>query len=389
MLGGTNAAIREKQAAAGQTIVAWDLTAGREFWRHAEPCRFITGPSLSAMGGPISTAKRSGWPASMQRESWRGKITMQRGWGPSFEWRNRNGNTEAMRTLRVGNAQLRLAMMEGKNDLMFGTADGKLLWQGQPIANDFFVGDRFYRCNGAVNPATGETIEKHWFSVGGWCGIRTWVPVLQSGLGHVSFGMKSPCGVGADAAGGMLHFMSSQCSCFPLTRGAAGFAGASDIFKQIEQSPQHALEKGAAPSPAVTAVAGDWPAYRGDIRHTGATPIQAGPAPQVRWAIPPPQPFAVPPGYDVERMEWLDRPTPPVTAGGFAFLDASDGSVRAVKLAGGKPAWTYWTGGAVLTSPVVAGGRVYAGMPTGGCIASTRRPGNWCGAGAVRRRNGG
>jgi hypothetical protein len=67
----------------------------------------------------------------------------------------------------------------------------------------------------------------------------------------------------------------------------------------------------------------------------------------------------------MHRDEWLDRPTAPVTAGGLAFYGASDGSVRAVNVADGKSAWTFWTGGPVLTSPAFADGRLYVGSGDG------------------------
>jgi outer membrane protein assembly factor BamB len=389
VLAGKNPGIRGGQTAAGQAIVAWDLTAGRELWRHAEPAP-IDYRTIAVRDGRtyyysektrLACLDASGALAWENHDAaWLGKLARVP---------NANANTEAVSTLRVGTAQLRLALMGRKDDFMFALSDGKLLWQGQASATDFFVGDRFYNADGAVDPATGKAVEKGLSSIGGWCGIFTWVPALKGALGHVAFGMRSPCGVGIYAAGGTVNVMPSQCDCWPAVRGAGGFIGAADLLKQIAQSPQHPLEGGPAPAPVLSAAAGDWPTYRGDTRRTGAAAIPAGPTPQVRWATPAPQPFAVPPGYDMERMEWLDRPTPPVTAGGLAFLGGSDGAVRAVKLADGKPIWTYWTGGAVLTSPAVAGGRVYAGSADGWlyCLdaATGQLAWRWRGAPAERR----
>ena len=135
-------------------------------------------------------------------------------------------------------------------------------------------------------------------------------------------------------------------------------------LRRAKEAPAHPLQAGAAPTPALKVNNGDWPAYRGNARRTGAVPTTLSSA-KVRWNAKPEHPFTVLPGYDAQRLEWLERPTPPVTAGGMAFYGGSDGSVRAVKVSDGQIAWTYWTGGAVLTAPAFAGGRLYAGSADG------------------------
>jgi outer membrane protein assembly factor BamB len=381
--------LRLKQTQSGKTIVARDLDTGRPLWNHVEQAT-IDYHTIAVRGGRTyfySEKTRLACLDSEGRQLWENSDTSwmaQLKRGPV-----RNANVEGVSTLRVGPEQVWLSIPGVNAASMFSAKDGSLLWQGRAVNTDLFVGDRFYTAGGAVNPATGAVIQPGNFSIGGWCGIRTWVPALKSGLGHVAFGMRSPCGVGIFAAGGVVCVMPSQCDCWPSVRGAGGFATAGHVLEQIETSADHPLETGPAPAGDLRAVLGDWPQYRGDIRRTGAATISAGDSIRLRWTTPADQPFAAPEGHEKHRMQWLDRPTPPVTAGGMALSGASDGSVRAVRISDGTVAWTFWTGGAVLTAPALADGRVYAGSGDGWlyCIdaATGKLAWRWRGAPAQRR----
>jgi outer membrane protein assembly factor BamB len=57
--------------------------------------------------------------------------------------------------------------------------------------------------------------------------------------------------------------------------------------------------------------------------------------------------------------------TAPVSAGGMTFVAGSDGAVRALDAASGKPQWTAYTGGMIKYPPVVSQGRVYVGSGDG------------------------
>ena len=366
MMAGPNPGIRQKQAAAGRILAAWDLHANRELWRHEEP-RAIDYRTVAVREGKtffysektrLACLDEHGKPLWENRDpAWIETLTRK----PI-----RNPNTEAVSTLIVGPAgRLQLSLPELGTGLIFNAADGKLLWKNKGAGpKNFFVGDRFYGPGGALDGSTGERLERTHF-LGGWCGISTWVPALKTGLGHVAFGMRSPCGVGIYAAGGVIVVMPSQCDCWPVLRGAGGLTSAGGVLRQVKQSPEHPLETGSVPGESLRAAAGDWPQYRGDVRHRGAAAISAGTTPRVLRVAKLDRPFPVPTGCDVHRMQWLERPTPPVTAGGRAFYGASDGAVRAVRLADGTPAWSFWTGGAILTAPTVAGGRVYVGSCDG------------------------
>jgi outer membrane protein assembly factor BamB len=354
----SNRDIRAKRAAAGHTIVALDLQTNRELWRHDESVT-IDFRTIAVRDGRTyfyGEQTRLACLDAAGKLVWENKEAAKLTRPPSI----RNVNVESTPTLIVGPAgQLRLSVPGGQDGMLFNTADGKLLWQDKRRdPKGFFVGDRYYTPKTFYEAATGKELGESGME-GGGCGIATWVPAMEKGLGHVAFGFKSPCGVGAFVAGGVLVHTASQCDCWPHLRGAAGLVAASEL------KPAHPLETGNAPAPKLAAAAGDWPLYRGDARRTGNASIAAGGAAQVQWVARPEPLLPVPEGHDRQRLEWLDRPTPPVTAGGLAFCGASDGAVRAVRCADGKPSWTFWTGGAVLTAPAVAGGRVYAGSADG------------------------
>jgi outer membrane protein assembly factor BamB len=350
--------VRQTQAAAGHTIVAWDLKADQELWRHVEAAT-IDYRTIAVRDGRTyfySEKTRLACLDAAGKLVWENRQVGSLARPPRIP----NVNIEATATLVVGPAgQLRLAVPGGPEGLLFSTADGKLLWKDAVRGpKSFFVGDRYFTPKSFFEAATGKELGPSG-SEGGGCGIVTWSPGLEKGLGHVAFGLKSPCGVGTYAAGGVVVVSPSQCDCWPHLRGAAGFLTAGEL------KPAHPLEAGRAASPALQAGVGDWPTYRGDVRRTGSAAIAAGMDVEVRWTTTPTPSLPVPEGHDRQRLQWLDRPTPPVTAGGMAFSGASDGCVRAIRLAGGRPAWTFWTGGAVLTAPTVAAGCLYAGSADG------------------------
>ncbi|MCH5375167.1 MAG: PQQ-binding-like beta-propeller repeat protein, partial [Planctomycetes bacterium] len=382
MMAGPNRQIRMDQAAAGTTLIAWDLTAKREVWRHQEAAT-IDYRTVAVRGGRTYFYSERTRLACLapdgellwdnRDDAWLG--TLKR------PVRIQNGNYESTPTLIVGpSGQLRLSLPGSEDGLVFSADNGRLLWNDTVRGPKcFFVGNRYFSSQGILEASTGNPIGPS-ETIGSGCGIVTWAPGLDKGLGHVALGLKSPCGVGAFAAGGTLVFSPSQCDCWPHLRGAAGFSSGENVFRQARENPEHPRERGLQGEPnalasgsARTGTAdqtpeasaygslGDWPLYRGDPKRNGLAMISAGDDARIRWTLAPDKPFPVPEGHDMHRAEWLDRPTPPVTAHGLAVYAASDGSVRAVQIDNGQPAWTFWTGGPVLTSPAIAHGRVYVG----------------------------
>lgn len=124
------------------------------------------------------------------------------------------------------------------------------------------------------------------------------------------------------------------------------------------------LPDGARPAGATTGALvtrpEDWPTFRAD--NTGSTTSAV----------------AVP---EVARLAWQTRPTPGVTptsptaVGDRVFVAGSDGMVRAFDASTGQPAWTAFTGGAVLYPPTIGEGRALVGAGDGWTYALDARTG--------------
>ncbi len=359
--------LRKQQGKAGETLIAVDLASRRELWRHEEPS-FIDYRTVAVADGRTcfyATDRRLACLDADGKPVWENKDPA---WlKPLAQPRLMNLNYESASTLVVGpSGQLLLTVpWQGRDAMVFDCATGALLWKtkaGSP--KSFFVGDRLYTGFVVCDAVTGKLLERdRGLMQGMGCGIATWAPGLGKAVAHVAYGLKSPCGVGAYAAGGLLQFAPSQCDCGQHIHATAAFAPAGDILAQVENRPEHPLETGPALDAALDPPPMDrgtqWPIYRGDARHWGYTSASTPDEAALLWRAAPPHPMPVPEGHDWHRIEWLDRPTPPVTAGGMAFYATSEGAVHGVDLVHGRTAWTYWTSGPVLTAPAVAGARVY------------------------------
>lgn len=396
--GRANRGIRLKHASAGEGLVSWDIESGQELWRHEERTT-IDYRTLAVREGRVyfySEASRLACLDCAGELVWENR---------NDEWLGQlkrplmvNPNHEAAGTLIVGpSGHLRLTLAGVPVGFLFDAASGKLLWQDRLKAPKcLFLDKRYLTPAGIFEADTGARIGESGMEIqGSGCGIVTWVPALEGGLSHVAFGVKSPCGVGAYAAGGMLSFAPSQCDCWPHQRGAAGFASGAELLQQVREHPQHPLIQGtdlqsthASAEPTRSSVL-DWPQYRGGIKRPGNSEVSVGESAQLLWHSKPEQLLSVPPGHEMHRDTWLDRPTPPVTAGNTAYYASSDGSIRAVDLADGKTVWTYWTGGAVLSAPAVNHERIYAGSNDGWVYCLHAHSGKllwkWRGAPADRR----
>lgn len=375
--------MHQAQAHAGRRLIALDLKTGQPIFEHEEP-NPIDHRTIALDRGRIyfyAIETRVGCLDENGKLAWENRDAS---WIETLSQRGpMNANHEAASTMLAGpgNQIMLTVPRQGRESMIFDKTTGKLLFTvkaGSP--KNYFVGDKLYTGTSAYDPATGDVLEQSRELMSGMgCGIATWVPGLESGVAHVDFGFKSPCGVGSHAAGGLLQFAPSQCDCGHHIHATTAMAQQGSGMKKAEAAPAHPLVKGplydAADDTSVPIPEPYWPNYRGDALHGGAGDVPAPDAAQLRWTASIKAPLDVPGGHDWHRMEWLDRPTAPVTADGMAFYGTSDGAVRGVHLADGKVAWTYWTSGAMLTSPVAAGRRVFAASGDGWVYALDAKTG--------------
>jgi outer membrane protein assembly factor BamB len=110
------------------------------------------------------------------------------------------------------------------------------------------------------------------------------------------------------------------------------------------EPPQVAPAPVAAPAPAPAASA-DWPFYRGDQGLSGVAPGELPERPALLWS------FATAGAVT----------SSPVVAGGRVFFGSDDGKVYAVGLADGRERWSFATQDIVEAPPLVLDGRVFVG----------------------------
>ncbi len=365
MIDGPNRSLRLAMGEGGTLLLGCDAASGKVLWRHEEAAP-IDYRTVAVRDGITYFFSHGHRLAALGPD---GKVLWENSDGAVREAMQhpssiRNFNVEALSSLIVGPAgHLLLAYREGKRQFVFSTKDGKLLWEpkvprGLQGAKPkwHFVGNRLHG-DQLYDADTGKVLGEA-APLGGGCGLVAYAPGMEAGLSHIALGFKSPCGVGALPASGLLHFMANHCICWPYMRGAAAFASGGSVIARAAENPEHPLiTQGKQPG---APLAPEWAEYRGGPERRGSArfpaPFKAG----ALWKTALEKPFVQEEGYNKLGFGWADIPTPPIAGAGFAWYGASDGAVRCVRLSDGAPAWTFWTGGPILTSPSVREGRLFA-----------------------------
>jgi len=307
-MGGANQAKkRANQFESGHTLVAWDLQTNRELWRHEEK-NTIDYHTVAVRDGRVyfySEQKRLVCLGADGKEAWAFDQPefISRLPRPS---RFANINTEATSTLIVGpKGTLRFAIPGRAGGFIFDSAKGALLWEDKLLAPKcFFLDWTYLSPSGVFDAFTGSKVGDTRVT-GSGCGIMKWGPGLDEAVNHTSFGVKSPCGVGAFAAEGLLHFAPSQCDCWPLVRGGVALTSGGTIFETAAKGT-HPLVKGNAPASKLAASAGDWPEYRGGGMRRGVTMTKTAGTATMQAVVKVAHALPVPEGHDMHRIEWLD-----------------------------------------------------------------------------------
>jgi len=387
---------------AGRTLVMWDIAANRELWRHRDPATI----DMLAVGlhegrtyfysennGLVCLDAKGSLAWENKDSEWLSKLRKPGNWdkfphgGTVFPY------SPYLSGLIIGPAgQLSFSSMGTATQFVFSVTDGKLLWQGsrkpENNPNLFFVGDRQYQDG---------TREANWLDartgsmlgpaprMGSGCESFSWSEGMKSAVGHISFCGKNPCGSPIPIAGGILGHLPTSCGCvYHSMQGATAFIAADEALNQATNAPKHVLQTGSPLTMDLAAKPDDWPQYRGGVDRRGGAKSPAIAKAKLLWECKPQQVFPGTNRYNEMVLDWFDRPTPPVTAGGLAFTGATDGSLRAIRISDGKAAWTFNTGGAIYTAPAIADSRLFAGSADGWvyCLeaASGRLLWRWRGA---------
>lgn len=182
-------------------------------------------------------------------------------------------------------------------------------------------------------------------------GTRCWDVAAEKWL-HIS-PMRPDCHDGVIITGGHLYWGPWMCGCNLTLIGIVCLGPAGDFDFAAKATEADRLETVADDPTKVTPLpqtANDWPTYRRDnVRSTRSN--QDIPSKAV--------------------LQWQYTPgatntcTAPVSVGGLVFVGGSDGIIRALDAADGKPKWTAFTGGAIRMPPAIADGRALVGSADG------------------------
>ena len=198
---------------------------------------------------------------------------------------------------------------------------------------------------------------------------------LATGNPQLLSPMRPPCHDGVTIANGLLYWWPSVCDCQLTLYGITCLAPARGFDFQSRATEAERLEtSGAGLTEAVdlSESPADWPTFRANNART-ATSIAAIPAStELLWQTAPGPTAGATHASPLPNGPAL---TAPVVVGDMVYTGGSDGTVRALSMATGKPLWKVYTGGAIRLPPTIWHGRVFVGSGDGWVYAFAARTG--------------
>ncbi|MEZ6052193.1 MAG: PQQ-binding-like beta-propeller repeat protein [Planctomycetaceae bacterium] len=251
------------------------------------------------------------------------------------------------------------------NVVSISTRDGSLLWTKPKTTNNpnaLFIDQKVALGIGEngttlmVDPASGEVSDNLEFTKRSCARLtatadslfcRGWPEGLtryDRKTGKVSFNgaFRPACNDGVIAANGLAYLGPWPCDCNLMLLGRVAMTSAGD-FDFSQPAVEAERLQTADQKDAVTALDesdSDWWTYRSGIDRSASTDVSIANGVSHIWEFAPPGEV---------------QSTATTTAGGFVFVGASDGSVRAIDAASGRLQWSYLTAGPILHPPDLAG----------------------------------
>jgi len=388
----------------GDTLVAWDIAAGKERWRWSEPLIDSRMVGIGPDGLVVAYAKAKevlGLNLSDGKPRWRQAdpdiVAAIETFGVLF---GEKGDYFANTTGAPGVIQTADMVLIGHSQQMKRVAvspvDGHLLWtQDRPKTSidhqlvGFFTPALSYLNNRGssdspfIDPKTGTPLPlpKLFKQVHQGCSAVAATPryFLSHGFGAIydieksqpliGLPLKGECGRSAFASAGTLVTTGGACSACDMVYGGVT-AMRSFTRLDLRQPPpaESRLMRGTGKAdPGLTADARDWATMRHDTRRSGGGPVKAAATGTVLWRWTPPVPYPVVGGniYNVYPMATEYRLVEPVSAGSLVVVAGYDGAVTGLDHHTGKEHWRTSVGGRVMASPTIADGRVFVGSADG------------------------
>lgn len=367
----------------GTTILAYDAAKKKLLWKHEE-AKLVDCRQIAAGNGHVYFQSPDSRAGCLDLRS--GKLV----------WENKD--PEVIQTIDQSVAGDWMAMMcvgldarpgmlctpeivalgapEKKTFVTLSAKDGKLLWKSARTtgtrAMNFLVRDnKLYvheiKNRGILNPLTGEVLGN--FGAGG-CGVFTAtdnVFCTQVGGAGGGYPIKTSCPIGTFVADGVFIAPPTECQC-PFARGYVAMEPGDPPVMPTTNTEYLIRGSGDATKVApLSADAKDWVMYRGNVSHSGATPVAVSTAPRKLWTRPPCYDPALV-GNGVFNEESDIKCIEPVTVGPLTIVGATDGRLQCLESASGKTRWTFYCG-PILATPTIWEGRVYVGSVDGNVYA--------------------
>lgn len=361
----------------GETLLAYDLAAGKVKWTHQENPGTVDSRGLALGGGKLffyaPEARLGCLDAQTGKVVWTNedaemrKLIEQVGQGLT--------STPGWRSSATCVYSPEVLFYQGQtlaNVVAVSTADGKRLWNRPKTSNNPNVlyldgkalvgigpdGDTL-----ALDPKTGETVADLGFKKRSCARltatpdslfVRGWpegITRYDRATGKITFdgAMRPACNDGIIGANGLLYVGPWPCDCGLALIGTAGFCSAKPVAADTVESRLFRAQE-IKPSASGDVSDKDWYAHRGGNSHTGASTAELTGRLFPLWTT------ASGPAF---------LPTTPVAASGRVYVAGDDGLVRAYDAASGLPAWSYATAGPILVAPTCWNGRVYVGSGDG------------------------
>jgi outer membrane protein assembly factor BamB len=368
----------------GRTLIAIDPQTKRILWRHQE-AQAMDSRALCMKSGRLYAFRFGAYLACLDAKT--GKALWRRtkdnepalfdALGPYLDRQDWRTNWRTTAYLKCTDDALYFAGPSVGRLVGASTRDGHLLWQ-HPYGNYQLVvrADGVFGISGQIDtevsrkfePLTGKILDE--IQLGRRACTRPTgcedAIFFRAGEGSVRLdtasdrpGLVSPmraqCHDGVTIANGLLYWWPSTCDCNLTLYGISALGPAGDFNFTPKATDAERLQTASTDAPSALALTpADWPTFRAD--NTGSTGSQAALAANASqlWETTP---------------NPASTPTPPTAAGNLVFLSGSDGIVRALSAADGKPVWTAYTGGGVRYPPTIASGRAYVGSGDGWAYA--------------------
>ncbi len=160
--------------------------------------------------------------------------------------------------------------------------------------------------------------------------------------------IRSDCWTGVLPVYNRLYWTAMACDCmFDLTGYLCRSEQEYDLTKLADTT--HPIEQGNSTASTTTADSQDWPMYRGNRGHSGASTASFSEKSSIQWTASFSQ----------------DTISPAISVGNTVYLGSANGYIYALNANDGTPKWSAYTGAVIKQAPLFAQGILYVGNQSG------------------------